>query len=627
MSRSSEPSGPTVRDSVPAIWRAYNATGGAYSGAPLHAALVHQIRSGRTGGAIVTPAITLTYPELDRLARAVAHALRAERLPRGALIPIVMDKGWEQIVAALGILAIGGAYVPIDAHLPDQRIRGLLAQVGASTVITQPGRAERVAALGVPRRIVVAQDMPAASPSSPALDADAAAGDVAYVMFTSGSTGTPKGVVMQHGAASNTIEDVNARIRLTSADAAFGISSLGFDLSVYDIFGVLGGGGTLVLPDGERLLDPIHWAELAARHAVTVWNSVPALAQMFLDGCRQSGHVAPVRTFLMSGDWIPLALPPALSQRFPGTAVMALGGATEAAIWSIAHDIEAIDPAWRSIPYGRPLRNQRMFVLDDQLALASEGVVGEIFIAGAGLAREYLGDADQTARSFFLHPGLGERVYRTGDFGRMLPCGEIEFLGRRDGQAKLHGNRIELGDVEAALLATPGVTAAAARLFQPARGSPQLIGYVVCDRAVPAGAVRETAAARLPAYMIPSHVVAIERLPLTANGKVDRAALPPPAHADADAGPNDAPAITGGAEAGSVEARVLEIYRRVLGRASFSVADDLFISGGDSHRAVQIALELRAVLPAGQLSGRDVMRFPTVAAILRRAAENRARTA
>lgn len=607
-------------DSIARMWKIYNATGGAYSGAPLHSALARQLRSGRTGDAVVTPTTTVTYPELDRLARAVGHALRAAQTPRGALVPIVMHKGWEQIVAALGILDAGGAYVPIDANLSGQRIRGLLDQVGASTVITQPAYAGSLAELGVPRRIVVERGL-AESPSSRVLDVAAAADDVAYVIFTSGSTGTPKGVVVQHGSASNTIEDVCERIGLAATDAAFGVSSLSFDLSVYDIFGVLGGGGRLVLPAPDRLLDPLHWAELAAQHGVTVWNSVPALAQLLLDACRHTGRAAPVRAFLLAGDWIPLSLPPALKRTFSSASsaasVISLGGNTEASIWSSVHDIVGIDPAWRSIPYGRPLRNQRFFVLNERLELAPEGVIGELFIGGAGLAREYLGDAEKTARSFFVHPGLGERVYRTGDFGRMLPSGEIEFLGRRDGQVKLHGNRIELGEVEAALLATPGVTEAVVRLFEPARGGKQLIGYVVCDRAVPPSVVLETARTQLPAYMVPSHVVELARLPLTANGKVNRAALPPPPEED------HASAAETAAEDAAVEARVLELYRQVLDSPTFSNADSFFTFGGDSLRAVQLAIELRKELPACQLSGRDIMLNPTVQGILRCAAEKR----
>ncbi|MEV7028295.1 amino acid adenylation domain-containing protein, partial [Kitasatospora sp. NPDC093558] len=287
----------------------------------------------------------------------------------------------------------------------------------------------------------------------------------AYVIYTSGSTGRPKGVVISHRAAGNTIADINHRFGVTADDRVLGLANLGFDLSVYDIFGPLAVGGSLVYPDPERRTDPSHWAALIAEHGVTVWNSVPALMQMLATylATEPALTLPTLRLALLSGDWIPITLPDEITARIPGLNVIGLGGATEAAIWSIHHPYNGLEPGWRSIPYGRPLANQGFRVLDGMLRDCPVWAVGELHISGAGLAEGYLGDPDTTAYRFIAHPD-GQRLYRTGDFGRYLPGGEIEFLGREDTQVKIRGHRIELGEIEAALLDHPAVAAAGAVL-------------------------------------------------------------------------------------------------------------------------------------------------------------------
>ncbi|MGW2086489.1 AMP-binding protein, partial [Streptomyces sp. NPDC001880] len=249
-------------------------------------------------------------------------------------------------------------------------------------------------------------------------------------------------------------------------DRVLGLAQLGFDLSVYDIFGPLSTGGALVLPDAARRGDPGHWADLLATHAVTVWNSVPAQMQMLEEYLRTEPDVdvSRLRLAMLSGDWIPVTLPDAVRRRVPGLNVVSLGGATEAAIWSICHPVTMVGADARSIPYGRPLANQRFHVFDTFLRECPVHVTGELYIAGAGLALGYLGDAERTAERFVTHPVTGERLYHTGDMGRRLDDGEIEFLGRVDRQVKLNGHRVELAEVEAALQTHPAVEAAAAAL-------------------------------------------------------------------------------------------------------------------------------------------------------------------
>ncbi|HKT01472.1 MAG TPA: amino acid adenylation domain-containing protein, partial [Rugosimonospora sp.] len=447
--------------------------------APVSAGLLHDgvvAQALRTPGrvAVIGPDRTLTYGEL--LGRAVALADRLG--PVDGLVGVVMDKGWEQVVAVLGILLAGGAYLPVELSQPPLRRRQILAAAGVDRLVSTA----RVVARGdCPDTALVLDDLVAEPRPVPArAEPDA----LAYTIFTSGSTGTPKGVMISHRSALNTVVDMNSRFGIGADDRVLGLSSLGFDLSVYDIFGPLATGGCLVLPDPDRRGDPSHWADLAARHGVTVWNSVPAQLQMLHDYLSVTPALAlpALRLALLSGDWIPVALPDQIRRQAVGGAagprLVSLGGATEAAIWSIYYPIAEVPGDWRSIPYGRPLANQTFHVLGPAMRPCPDWVPGELYIGGTGVALGYLGDAARTAERFVTHPGTGERLYRTGDLGRYLPSGDIEFLGREDFQVKIRGYRIELAEVESALGSHPGVGAAAVVVDGDRPLERRLVGFV-----------------------------------------------------------------------------------------------------------------------------------------------------
>jgi amino acid adenylation domain-containing protein len=446
---------------------------------PLHGPFLARAARDPDRPAVITAARTLSYGELLGRSLRVAATLREGGARPGSLVAVHMQRGWEQIVAVIGVLLAGAAYLPVDAALPPERALHLVARSEASLCLTQ-------SAVPVPeawpegvRRIAVDllgedADQARALPPAPA----PAPTDLAYVIFTSGSTGEPKGVMIDHRGARNTVADVNERFDVGPDDRVLAVSSLSFDLSVYDVFGLLGAGGAVVLPDPDRGQDPAHWAELCDRHRVTVWNSVPALAEMLVEHAGSSPLPGRLRLVLMSGDWIPVPLPDRIRALAPSARVVALGGATEASIWSILHEIEQVDPAWTSIPYGRPMRNQRFRVLDAAMEPCPVGVPGELHIGGVGLALGYLGDPARTGASF-VHAPDGERLYRTGDLGRYLPSGEIELLGREDQQVKIRGHRVELGEIEAALARHPGVAASAVIAHGDARGHRRLVAYVV----------------------------------------------------------------------------------------------------------------------------------------------------
>ncbi len=461
-----------------------NATAAPAPAGLLHEPFLEQARRTPGAPAVITSGRTLTYGELDRLSLALAHRLRRLGACPNRLVAVVMHKGWEQVAAVLAVLRAGAAYLPVDARLPAERIRHLLVRGEAAIALTQPGlEASLPWPEGIERVVVEAEDSKDIKDEKDLKDGqeNASPDDLAYVIFTSGSTGEPKGVMIDHRGALNTVIDVNRRFRVGPDDRVLALSSLSFDLSVWDIFGMLAAGGALVVPDAGSERDPAQWAELAAGERVTVWNTVPALLEMLVEhGVGRPGVLAaPLRLVLLSGDWIPLSLPDRIRAAFPGAQVISLGGATEASIWSILFPVDEVGAEWTSIPYGRALANQSFHVLDEDLEPCPVWVPGHLWIGGIGLARGYWRDEEKTGAAFLVHPRSGERLYRTGDLGRLLPGGDIEILGRDDTQVKVQGHRIELGEIEAVLARHPAVAAAVVAAVGERSGPKRLVGYVV----------------------------------------------------------------------------------------------------------------------------------------------------
>eukprot|EP01043_Picozoa_sp_COSAG02_P002100 COSAG02_NODE_47_length_45434_cov_101.776221_8_plen_3424_part_00 len=461
------------------------------------------------------------------VAQHVSHKAEQTRL-----VAVVTNKGWEEVVAVLGVLCTGAAYIPISASLPPNRIRQLLDLCEASCVLTHSAIKSYLGFLDAiaPTLCVDAIDYPGTS--TKAHDQIIVSGDggsLAYVIFTSGSTGVPKGVMIQHCAALNTIDEINRRFEVGSADRVLGVSSLSFDLSVWDIFGILSVGGCLVIPSADSVRDPAQWVECIRAHGVTIWNSVPQLLSMLVEHVGDARDVAvnglsSMRLALLSGDWIPVGLPTAFrAVTSDATSVISLGGATEASIWSVIFPIDEVKPEWVSIPYGKALANQRIYCLNANFEVTLPWVRGELYLAGVGLAVGYWKAPDLTATQFILHPETGERLYRTGDMGRLTDTGDIEFLGRVDSQVKLSGYRVELGEVEVVLQSHPQVQHAVP-LVVDISSSRALVAAVV-----PTGSVDDTfntqlcnfVKSRLPDYMVPRAIVTMDSLPLTKNGKVD----------------------------------------------------------------------------------------------------------
>lgn len=489
----------------------------------LHQGVWRQIRQRPDDPAVINGLVRLTYGELGQWCQAVQNALGRVQ---GGMVAVVMSKGWQQVAAVLGVLSAGATYVPLDPVWPLGRLKNILNQVDPVAVLTA-GNALSGSDLGTQCPVTNLDDL---SPAHCIEPSEYPPSDqTAYVIFTSGSTGRPKGVVMEHGAAHNTVLDINRRFKVGPTDAVLGISSLCFDLSVYDIFGLLSAGGRLVIPEPGHERNPAHWMDSILREKVTVWNTVPAIFQMLIEySGGELSRADCLRLAMLSGDWIPLDLPKQAKRLLKNTALVSLGGATEAGIWSIFHPIESLDPAWPSVPYGKPLSNQTFYVLDHNLRIRPVWAEGELYIGGQGLARGYLGDPDKTDRSFIHNPHSGQRLYRTGDMGRLHPDGNIEFLGRRDGQVKINGHRVELGEIEFALGLHPKVDKCLVNLTPVDSGRGMLAAYVVARQAIQPDELKEHLGELLPNHMIPSAFVFLEEFPLSPNGKVDRKALPLP---------------------------------------------------------------------------------------------------
>ncbi|WP_053677552.1 non-ribosomal peptide synthetase [Streptomyces sp. XY66] len=545
----------------------------------------------------------LSYAELASYAWRIGHTLREHGAAPGELVAVVMEKGWEQYAAVYGILASGAAYLPLDASVPPERLRRLLAEAKVDRILTQSSLDSRISWPPTARRYRVDKDFETGAATRP--DTAQTPADLAYTIFTSGSTGEPKGVMVDHIGVVNLIRDVAERFEVGARDRLLAISGLHFDASIYDVFGVLTQGGTVVVPPPFEHAEPDVWADLVQAEQVTLWNSVPVLMELLVGEAevreRRGGGrpLESLRLSVLSGDWIPLTLPDRLRAQSPRIQVVGSGGPTETICWSLFQPIGEVDPSWTSIPYGKPITNQRYYIVDGASYERPLGVVGEMAVASdVGLALGYWNDAERTASRFVRLPETGERAYLTGDLGRYLPDGSIEILGRDDFQVKIQGHRIELGEIEAVLRQDAEVEAAVVVAPASAHGVRRLHAFVVAGPGSDAGAadrVLERLAAQLPGYMVPAAITVLDELPLTRNGKVDRLLLASSAGSRQSA--DDAAVRDAGDGPGSALELVLcAAVADILGLDGVAPGDNFFTLGGDSLSGTRLAGLLKELL-------------------------------
>jgi amino acid adenylation domain-containing protein len=558
--------------------------------------------------ALVCQGQSLTYGELEQQAEQLACYLQSLGVKAETLVGVFLERSLEMIVSLFAILKAGGAYLPLDPNYPTARLTYLLEDAEAAIVITQSRLCNRLPTTSA-QVICLDQDWQKVLISNNNLLNQVDSHNLAYVIYTSGSTGNPKGVEIEHRSVVNTLCDLEQRFKVTSQDRILAVSSLSFDLSVYDIFGILGSGGTVIMPQPEHHPNPEHWLELMTQEQVTIWNSAPALMELLMDYLVTNHQPCPssLRLVLLSGDRISPNLVRQLQTLNPQLQIISLGGATEASIWSIYYPIEQQISVTQTIPYGRPLKNQSFYILDSELQLMPRGITGELYIGGVGVARGYRHRQKLTATKFIPNPFLnqiplpqefkGERLYKTGDLGRYLADGNIEFLGRIDNQVKIRGVRIELGEIETTLLQHPGIKESIVTVSQTeaiaANRSSQtsLVAYCVLKSniSITREQLRDFLRHKLPKHSIPNTFVFLDSFPLTPNGKIDRQALAVPCVLQQQESvksflpPQD-----------RLEWQLSQIWSRVLGVKPIGRNDNFFELGGNSLLALRLFEQIQS---------------------------------
>ena len=549
--------------------------------------------------ALVCEGATLTYAELNGRANRLAHHLRAQGVGPDVLVGICAERSLEMVVGLLAILKAGGAYVPLDPAYPRQRLAYMLGDAAPALLLTQRHLLERLPAAAVPvfcldRDAEQLDACPDDNPASVTLPEH-----LAYVIYTSGSTGQPKGAGVAHAGIANRLQWMQQAYGMTPADRVLQKTPFSFDVSVWEFFWPLAQGATLVMakPGGHQ--DPQYLAGLIAGQGVTIVHFVPSMLEAFLGGPGADALAvcgASLRHVVCSGEALPYELQRRFFARFAHTQLHNLYGPTEASVDVTAWTCQR-DSLLHTVPIGRPIANISTYIVDAQLQPAPVGVAGELYLAGVGLARGYLGRADLTAEKFLPHPfsaAPGARWYRTGDLARYLADGGIEYLGRIDQQVKLRGLRIELGEIEAALMAVPEVREAAVLAREDVAGDKRLVAYLVAHEGAAKAELEaelETTALRvallrtLPDYMVPAHFMVLDSLPLSPNGKLDRKALPAP-DLSARSQQYVAPRTP-------TEIALASIWAEVLKLEQVSAHDNFFDLGGHSLLATQLMSKLR----------------------------------
>ena len=542
----------------------------------------HHVDARPGSTAVVFGEHSWSYAELDARAADMARRLRRQGVRRGALVGLCVDRSPEMVAALLAIMKAGAAYVPLDPAHPPDRLMEIVRDARLEAIVVETSLRAVFASFSGPLVDPRLEVAPAGDEEADAAPPDHAltGSDLAYVIYTSGSTGRPKGTLLEHRGLVNVVSEQMRMFGIGPVDRVLQFASLSFDASVFEIVMALGTGAALVIGRRDELIPGPILADFMDRHAISATVLPPSVLALV-----PPGDLPCLRALTVAGEACPQEL---INQWGAGRRFWNLYGPTETTIWATAS--EPLAPGDAPV-IGRPIGNARIYVLDDCLNPVPVGVTGEMYIGGCGVARGYLNRPALTAERFVPDPystEAGARLYRTGDLVRYRPGGVLEFVGRRDHQVKLHGHRIELGEIEAALSEIPGVETAVVKLWEN-DGTRRIVAYVLTTSgpAPSANQLRETLRKRLPPYMIPGLFVSLDKLPLTTSGKLNRAALPEPSTAPADA------PVTDGAPRNAIEDTLARVWASVLGLSRVGIHDNFFDVGGDSILSIQIASRAR----------------------------------
>lgn len=534
---------------------------------------------------------SLTYKELDEYSDALALKIldKLKSVNKSdkfmPMIAVCMHRSLEMIISLISIFKAGGAYIPINTTLSQQALQNFILQTESDILLTDANQIIDDLQLNIPRLKIKHQMFMDGNHLKP--KSQVKPGDLAYVIYTSGSTGIPKGVAITHSSAVNTLLAVNWRFNINSNDRVLAISEYTFDLSVYDFFGILFAGGTVVLLEQTRVQDPSYWYSLICDHKITIWNSVPQLMALLVDYIETKKlRLKYIKYALLSGDKIPVKLPSKMVTLNQHIVTFSLGGATEGSIWSIWYHITKVDDNWHTIPYGYAMPNQAIYILDADLNECAVNEPGEICIGGVGVALGYWLDYKRTEQQFIQHDIFGY-IYKTGDMGVKHKYGYIEFLGRVDNQVKIQGYRVELGEIEYALLQHEDIeqcVVTSQNIHNSGTSSKVLVAYYVSCREISEDEFKNHLQKSLVQHMIPNIYMFVERFTLTENGKVDVKTLPKPELKSNNimVKPHT-----------KTEMILCEIWKEAFNLESVGVRDDFYEIGGNSVTAIALVTQIR----------------------------------
>jgi amino acid adenylation domain-containing protein len=573
----------------------------------VHQFFEEQVERASNAVAVVFGDQQLTYRELNERAHRLADELRALGVGPGVPVGLCVQRSLEMLAGLLGILKAGGCYVPLDPTYPEPRLAFMLKDSQASALVIQE-RLQHRFKFQLPGVKLLCLDAPRfTSPTvaHPAVPTHAAGpprpDNLAYVLYTSGSTGQPKGVMVTHRNVANFFAGMD-RVLGSEPGVWLAVTSISFDISVLELFWTLARGFKVVIqPDDYAILAGRNGDETfgqgrsvpeqIVRHGITHMQCTPSLAGALVLAPASLEAMRRLNMLLLGGEALPVSLAKSLREILSGR-LLNMYGPTETTVWSTTHRVtEATGP----ISIGRPIVNTEIYVLDRHLQPVPVGVTGELFIGGAGVARGYLGRPELTREKFIPHPFRSERtacLYRTGDLARYRSDGTLDFLGRGDHQVKIRGHRIEMGEIEAALLRHPSVREAVVVARTDSPGGPRLFAYLSATTEPAPGTreLRQALQSQLPDYMVPSAFVWLTSLPLTPNGKIDRRALPEPNEASVRPKKSSAPPRT------KIERAIAEVWQEMLGLEQVGRHDNFFDLGGHSLLVVQTQARLREAL-------------------------------
>ncbi|MFG2129187.1 non-ribosomal peptide synthetase [Streptomyces sp. NPDC048751] len=555
----------------------------------LHGLALAQARQRPDAVAVRHAGRATTYRELDDRSAALARVLLDQGIGPGELVGVSMAPSDHMVVAVLAVMRAGAAYVAVDPAYPEERIRFILADSGARTVLVDEASAwvPDLLDLAGPRADRTAE--PHRQTALPEVDP----GQLPYLIYTSGSTGRPKGAMNRHSGVALTMRALAAAIGLDHTDRVLQVSSLNFDLSVIEIFATFAAGGTVVVPREADRTDPGALLDLLVTESVTVWSSAPALLRPLTDTARRRVGTLPesLRTVVLAGDRFPPAMAATLSELGPAVRAFNVAGMTEVSCCSTVYPVRKEDAERDAIPWGHTLPGHTAYVLDEEGRPVPRGERGELYIGGAGVGQGYWRRPELTEERFLPDPfakAPDATMYRTGDLAALRPDGGIDFFGRLDGQVKIRGVRVETGELETALEQHPDIREAVVVARHSRVGEGFLVGYVVPEpgRLLTAAQCRDHLARTVPAHSLPGRFFFLSGIPLLPSGKADRSALPfpeDPAPPAADsAGPDDA-----------LVTAVIQVWEEVLGRQGIGAHDEFSEIGGQSLAAMEIVGRVR----------------------------------